>query len=83
MMTDQDELMRFMRTWAEDGPDGVLDRRSFIDLTTRVRATFPDLGWADYTKALDQFALELLAVGRLGGDISRRDTRGREGAANF
>ncbi len=77
MTTDQDELIRFMREWADDGPlaPRVLDSRSYCDVTAFVAANFPGLEWADYDEALDQFALEMHAAGRLGDDITGKPYR--------
>jgi len=74
MVTDQDELIRFMWEWADDGPHAprVLDSRSYPDMTAFICANFPGLEWADYDRVLDQFALELHAAGRLGDDMRHR-----------
>jgi hypothetical protein len=70
----QDELIWFMRVWANDGPHAprMLDSRSYLDVTMFVCANVPDLEWADYDKALDLFALELHAANRLGDDMRHR-----------
>jgi len=75
MTTDQDELIRFMREWANEGPlaPRVLDSRTYADLAMFVWANSPRFpAWADYDKALDQFAQELHAAGRLGDGMRHR-----------
>jgi hypothetical protein len=79
MTTDQDELLRLMWEWVDDGPlaPRVLDRVTFCDVTMFVCVHSHGLKWADYDKALDRFAVEMHAAGRLGGDMWHRAPRAR------